>query len=51
MHLHRDVHDGILNFVQDIGIFISLPWKLINNLCSLKTMGFYPVSMQVFKSH
>lgn len=31
------------NFVQDIGIFISLSWKLINTLCSLKTMGFYPV--------
>lgn len=47
----RDVHDDVLNFVQGMGIFISLLWTLTNNLCSLRTVGFRALSVRVLKSH
>lgn len=39
IHLHRDIHNNILDFVQDTGIFVSLSWTLINNLCSSRLWG------------
>lgn len=38
-HLHRDIHNNILDFVQDTGVFVSLSWTLINNLCSPRLWG------------
>lgn len=46
--LHRDVHNDILNFVQDTRLFLPLPWMLINDLCSLRLWGFM---LWVYKSY